>query len=101
MNDVITLIAERRHTDKFGDAKIIEEKTTIYADVASVGYREFYEANALGLKPEIKFIIADYYDYDLQHIVEYNGTRYNVLRSYRVGQRLELTCTTEVNDERS
>ncbi len=77
MNEVLTLIK--------GDAS-----RDVFCRLASIGMKEFYEANARDFFPEVKFILADYLDYDNEQLVEHNGQRYRVLRTYRTGQELEI-----------
>ena len=59
--------------------------------VRSIGMREFYQANASDFHPEATFILADYLDYDGETACLLDGQRYNILRTYRTGQELELT----------
>ena len=80
MNEVLSLITETHKTDESGD-----------------GAKEFYQAAATGLKPEIKFVLTDYLDYEGEKLVRYEDGVYHVLRTYRNGQELELTCYSEVN----
>ena len=61
--------------------------------------KEFYEANARDFYPEMKFILADYLDYDNEQLVDYNGLRYRVLRTYRAGQELEIVVTRASAEE--
>lgn len=74
---------------------LIKGDTTrdVFCGVRSVGQKEFYEANARDFYPEMKFVLADYLEYDNEPLVEYNGKRYRVLRTYRAGQELEITVT--------
>lgn len=95
--DVLTLITQTRGVDEYGDAVINESTREVFAEVQSVGQKEFYQAQALGLQPEIKFVLADYYDYNGEKLVEWDGKRYSVLRTYSASQKLELVCTREVN----
>lgn len=98
-NDVITLIEQiGGGTDAYGDRVFEEYTRDVFCEVASVGQKEFYQAHAVGLQPEIKFILADYLDYNGEMYVSYNGTRYKVLRTYRKGQELEITVIREVNN---
>ena len=78
MNEVLTLIKG-------------ETSRTVLCSLRSIGQSEFYEASARDFYPELKFVLADYLDYDNEQLVEYNGQRYSVLRTYRAGQELELT----------
>lgn len=64
----------------------------VFCGVRSVGHTEFYEAHAQDFHPELVIVLADYLDYEGETLVAYNGQRYRVLRTYRTGQELELTC---------
>lgn len=97
VTDVLFLITEEQTTDGYGDPVITKTSRRIFCSVASIGQREFYQAAATGLKPEIKFIMADYLDYRGEKLVEHDGKIYHVLRTFRNGQELELTCYSEVN----
>ena len=75
-----------------------ETKELRYCTIRSVGYNEFYAAKSAGIEPSIIFRMEDYSDYDGQKIVEWNGTRYRVVRSYTNSQMIELTCELATND---
>jgi len=96
-NDLITLAKPKTVIDKYGDTKTQETTRDVFAEYVSIGQNEFYQAAATGLKPEVRFRLADYYDYNDEPVVIHNGVRYRVLRTYRAGQRLELTVYREVN----
>lgn len=57
----------------------------------SVGHAEFYEAHATEYRPELKFVLADFYDYEGESLVKYGDALYRVIRTYRIGYELELT----------
>lgn len=97
MNDVITLIQQTRGVDVYGDPTIEESTRDVFARLGSIGQQEFYQAHAAGLKPEIKFVLADHLDYEGENLVLYEGQRYRVLRTFRKGQELEITVYQEVN----
>lgn len=99
MNDILKLIKEESTRDEYGDPVTEKKCREVFCRMASIGQKEFYEAQALGFQPEIKFILADYYDYDKESLVEYEGSFYRVLRTFRNGQELEITCTREVNQQ--
>lgn len=69
-----------------------ETRRTVLCGVRSVGFREYYASSATDYHPEIKFVLADYLDYQAETLAEYNGTVYRILRTYRTGQELELTA---------
>lgn len=97
MNEVITLIQESRGVDEYGDPVITETSRDVFAKIGSISQKEFYQAQAVGFQPELKFILADYLDYNFESMIEHNGQRYLVLRTYRKGQELELTVYRGVN----
>lgn len=96
-NDVITLVQPETRLDDYGDIQTVETSREVFAQCMSIGQSEFYQAASTGLKPELRFRLADYYDYQDEPVVIHQGTRYRVLRTYRSGQRLELTVYREVN----
>lgn len=75
-----------------------QTERTVFAKVLSIGMNEFYQAQSTGLKPELKFEIADYLDYDNEKELIYNKVKYQVLRTYRKNKRqLEITVYGGVN----
>lgn len=90
MNELINLISETETTDRYGRTVVTETSKQLFAAVRSITQSEFYQAQAVGLKPEYKFVIADYLEYNNEKIVEYNNVRYSVKRTYRTGNQLEI-----------
>ena len=80
MNELLKLI------DKAGSTR------EVFCGIRSIGQTEFYQASASDFHPEIKFILADYLDYNNETLAEHNGQRYRILRTYRTGQELELVA---------
>ena len=87
MNDILLLISEGG------------ERREVFAKQQSIGMREFYEAAATEYSPEIKFILADYLEYNGETFAKYEGTLYRVMRTYRAGQTIELTLTSASAEE--
>ncbi len=87
MNDVITLI------DAAGNER------TVFCGLRSIGQKEFYEAQAVDFYPEVKFVLADYLDYNGERLVEHDGKRYSVLRTFRAGQELEIVVARASAEE--
>ena len=103
MSDVLTFVKQVHSSDEYGDPVITETERTIFCREASIGQKEFYQAQAVGMKPELKLVIADYLDYQGEQLLYYvpkgmtEPELYRVLRTYRTGQELELVCYREVN----
>lgn len=104
-NEVIKLVAEAKSVDEYGDTIAVETERKVFAELKSIGQSEFYQAHAVGLKPEIKFVLSDYLEYANEKIVKYqafNQTEeeaYTVLRTYRNGNELELVCKRGIDED--
>lgn len=85
-NDIITLIegASRRE---------------VFCRVQSVGYREFYGAQATDFQPELIFVLPDYLEYEDETLVKHDAKMYRVIRTYRKGQELEITVARASAEE--
>lgn len=83
MNDIAVLIKREYGKD--------DVKREVFCGVRSIGMREFYAASTTDFHPELTLILADHLDYNNETLVDYDGQRYRVLRTYRTGQELELT----------
>ena len=94
-NDVIKLVSKRITFNEYGYQVVASTEREVFAEVKSVGMREKYEALQAGLNPELTFVLADYYDYDLEDEIIYEGETYRVLRTYRSGQKLEIVVTRD------
>jgi hypothetical protein len=81
MNELLLLIGEDG------------ERREVFAKQDSIGMTEFYQAAATDYRPEFKFTLADYYDYNGETFAEYDGKIFRVMRTYRKGQEIELTLT--------
>lgn len=81
MNELLTLI--RRDGTGSRD---------VFCKLHSIGQQEFYQSSVTDMHPEVKFVLADYLDYDNEYLAEHNGQRYRILRTYRTGQELELVA---------
>lgn len=102
-DQVINLIAETITTDEYGDPVVTTQNRTRFAELKSITQSEFYQAQAAGLKPEIKFVLADFLDYADEKRLTYtpyggSEAEYKVLRTYRSGNTLELICKRGVDE---
>lgn len=100
---VIKLVAEQRSVDDYGDTVIDTIERNVFAELRSITQSEFYQAQATGLKPEIKFVIADYLDYHNEKIIKYapymgEEEVYSVLRTYRNNNQLEIICKRGIDE---
>lgn len=93
-NEVIYLLSTQNKTNDVGDQIETQEKTMRFAKLKSIGQAEFYQAQATGLKPELKFVLPDVLDYEGQEEIIYNNFRYKVLRTYKPEDKneIEIVC---------
>lgn len=80
-SDVIKLIKTVQTQDDFGVWRPAETEREVFAQVNSVTRSEFFEGGRNGLNPEYVFTMFEA-DYEDERIVEYNGLRYAVYRTY-------------------
>lgn len=81
-SDIITLIKTGEQTqDSNGVWHKTETTRTVYCQANSVTRSEFFAAGREGLNPEYEFTLF-FADYDGEEVVEYNGKRYAVYRTY-------------------
>lgn len=87
MNELLLLISEDG------------ERREVFAKQNSIGTAEFYQAAATDYRPELKFTLADYYDYNGETFAKYEGKLFRIMRTYRAGQEIELTMTSASAEE--
>lgn len=86
MNDQVAVLIKRQYQGE----ELLETRREVLCSFRSIGMKEFYQANASDFHPELKLVLADYLDYENEKLVDYEGQRYRVVRTYRAGQELEI-----------
>lgn len=73
-----------------------EEKTDVFAEIGSVGQKEFFAAAQMGFKAEMKLEVrVD--DYDGQPAAIVKNKRYSIYRTYiREDQMIELYLSDKI-----
>lgn len=77
-NQIITLIntIPNGDVDEYGDPVDKEEKRDLFCAILSIGQSEFYQAQTVGVKPQLKAVISDYLDYHDEEEAVVDGIRY-------------------------
>ena len=90
---VISLIAETVvESDLHVPQAVQQTERDIFADVTSVTGSEWFEGGRNGIVPEYRMIVFKY-DYQGEQLLRYNGTVYQIYRTYeRRTDELELYC---------
>lgn len=74
------------------------DEEEVYCNEKSIKSSEFYQAQSVGMKPEvtIELMIADY---SKEKHVKYDDEEYTVLRTYKTSpEKIELTLVRGVNN---
>ena len=80
-SDVCNLISTTKAQDDYGVWRDTEISREVFCQVNSVTRAEFFEGGRNGLNPQFRFtMFAE--DYEDEPIVEYNGKRYSVYRTF-------------------
>ena len=86
------LVSAVIQTDTYGVQKRTETKKEVFGQINSVTASEFFEGGRNGLTPELRFSVF-LYDYSGETVVEYDGKRYSVYRTYKArNDIMELYC---------
>lgn len=80
-SSVIYLISETFSQDEIGQFVSTETKKQVFCDVKSVTRAEWFDAGRDGHKPSFAFVMFAP-DYENEQIIEYEGSRYGVYRTY-------------------
>lgn len=79
-NAVLVSVVQSDPDDR-GIRKKTEKRTEVWCSIRSVSSAEFFEGGRNGLQPQFQVRVPSA-DYDGQTIVELNGIRYAVYRTY-------------------
>lgn len=97
-NEVIFLCGVTNSVNEYGDLVPVRTERPVFAEVKSITRAEFYQAEAVGMKPEIKFVLADYLDYQKEDLIKYTDVWgdtaiYKVIRTYKTdNNELEIVA---------
>ena len=95
MSDELLLIAQSITTDEYGREEATETTTRVWAEVYSITQTEFYAAANTELNPEYRFDVF-FGDYNGEILVEYQGNRYAIYRTFRRGDYMELYAERKI-----
>ena len=93
LETVITLIEYDRAVVGADIKRTEKEKYDLIASERSVGMKEKYEALNVGLQIERVFVISDYLDYKGQKNLIHEAIEYEVIRTFRKENSLEIYVT--------
>ncbi len=105
MDDVIKLLSSTFDTfDEYGNSVETTTERVVLCKVDSVGRTEFYQAAQNDMHPDYVFTISHYKDYMGEKELLYTDwtgeeKRYVITRTYRRGDKLELTAEERIGND--
>lgn len=97
-NDVVQFLNSKETENSMSDVVVSYEPTNYaFANRKAVRQSEFYQAHALGLRPEKTFEVMAI-DYNGEDFLRHDGKEYKVLRTYDKGEKIEIICEGVVNN---
>lgn len=94
----LRLVSTQFAFDDIGNQVATEYMNEVFCNVKSITRAEFYNAATTDLKPSITFVVH-LFEYNGEEIVEYNSTRYRVIRTYMTNtEEIELICEKVLAD---
>lgn len=97
--NVCYLGIENQTTNDIGDlVSNITYGKEVFCDEKSIKASEFYQAQAVGMKPEVTLEIM-LVDYEKEKYVIYENEEYTILRTYKKSpEKIELTLVRGINN---
>lgn len=77
--------------DEYLNESFTQEARTVFVQQRSVYNSEFYNAAQAGLHPSISLFLANKLDYEGETVVEFEGKKYDVIRTDWTAQRDGIT----------
>lgn len=96
----VTLISYQIHQNEIGET--IEDepiKRLVMAREVGVDRQDVYQSKVAGLKPTLSLEMKRI-EYQGEEELKYNGIRYKVIKTYPLGEDIELTCEKYVYEKR-
>lgn len=95
MDGVAYLIRTIYENDATGVQQPYEQRRMIFCRVESIGRTDFYEGGRSGLNPSIK-LTSFAADYAGEEVIEFNGKRYSIYRTYMVPESDDIELYLEL-----
>lgn len=89
-SEILTLLNVTETVDEYGDRIKIKQGRDVFARMDRIYLSEAIQGQAAGFKPELRFTISDYLDYDGEQEAVYQGRLYHVLNTMRKGIEMEI-----------
>lgn len=95
-NEIAYLCKEIITQDDYLNEKHTLQTREVFVKPKSIGSAEFYRAATTDMHPDVSLVLPDYYDYEGEKIVHYDGKLFDVIRTYQKENRLELVLQERI-----
>lgn len=90
MNEIIELISFKNEVNKVGNTIKVKRYKRIFANKKSITQNEFYQAERVGLKPQLRFEVYSI-EYGNELLAKYKEVEYKIIRTYKTSaDKIEL-----------
>lgn len=96
----ILLLKSSYESDELGNQIPTTTETPVFAKIISASSSEFWKAGQTGLGADYKAIVWSF-EYNGEGKVKYADTVYEVYRTYKVGDKMELYLRKAIGTQRS
>lgn len=92
-SEIIILLGNKKETiDKYGDTIQHQEQKEVFARMDRIYLNETLQAMSEGFERQLRFRISDYYDYNNEEELLYEGKKWKIVNTQRIGNEIELNC---------
>lgn len=92
--DTIILLGDTiEEIDEYGDIRKVQTQREVFARLDRIYFTEALQAMSQGFERQARFRLSDYYDYENEEELLYEGKRWKIVNVQRIGTELELNCT--------
>lgn len=92
--DTIILLGDTvEEIDEYGDVRKVQTQREVFARLDRIYFTEALQAMSQGFERQVRFRLSDYYDYENEEELLYEGKRWKIVNVQRIGTELELNCT--------
>ena len=89
---IIKLLKTKETINEYGDVEIVRDSKEVLGRIDRIYFSESLEAMAQGFERQIRIRLADYYDYEDEEYLEYNGKVWQIANVQIIGKEVELNC---------
>lgn len=101
-SEVITLLGDVTETiDDYGDIVTTQSEREVFGRLDRIYLKEALQGMAQGFERQARFRMSDYYDYENEEELLYEGKKYRIVNTQRIGTELELNCIGGVEHGRA